>query len=207
MANETREAICLFGKLIPVLRNSKKINKLLRQIDKVDREGGYMSFVFGKGSQARMEGLHPKLKQVLELAIKISKIDFTIIEGVRSDEQCYINFGKGRTKAQCEAAGCPPRYADPKSPKVTWVKHPLSSNHRKKSDGFGHAVDIYPYPVSLVLGKKAKDYEPLFDKIADAMFEAARQLGISIRWGADWDIDKKPRERGETDNPHFELRS
>jgi peptidoglycan L-alanyl-D-glutamate endopeptidase CwlK len=166
-----------------------------------------MSFVFGHASLARMEGLHPDLVKVLKLALSLSEIDFTIIEGVRSDEQCYINFGKGRTVAQCAAVGCPTRYAQPSMRKVTWVNHPLSSNHRKKADGFGHAVDVYPYPVSLVLNAPPRDYEPLFDKIAKAMFAAAKQLGIRIRWGADWDLDNMPRERGEKDNPHFELRA
>lgn len=166
-----------------------------------------MKYIFGTVSKARLAGLHPDLVKVLVRAISISDIDFTVIEGVRSDEQCYINFGKGRTASQCKAAGCPIKYAQPKLSKVTWVGHPLSSNHRKKADGFGHAVDLYPYPVSLVLNAKPKEYEPLFDKIAKAMFEAAKQLKISIRWGADWDLDNLPRERGETDNPHFELRS
>lgn len=166
-----------------------------------------MSYVFGKASETRLEGLHPDLVKVLRRAIKISEIDFTIIEGVRSDEQCYINFGKGRTTYECKQAGCPVLYANPRVPKVTWVKHPLSSNHRKKADGYGHAVDLYPYPVSLVLGAPAKKYIPLFNQIAQAMFDAAKDVGVSIRWGADWDLDNIPRERGETDNPHFELRS
>lgn len=161
--------------------------------------------IFGKGSLARMAGLHPDLIKVLNLAIKISEQDFSVIEGVRSKEQCYINFGKGRTVAQCTSAGCPAKYAQPGLAKVTWVKHPLSSNHAAKSDGLGRAVDLYPYPTNLVLAP-AKVYEPLFDKIAKAMFTAAHQLGIKIRWGADWDMDNMPRERGEVDNPHFELR-
>lgn len=164
-------------------------------------------YTFGKASQARLEGLHPDLVKVLLEAITISDIDFTIMEGLRSDEQCYINFGKGRTTVECTQAGCPGRYARPHDPKVTWLGHPLSSNHRKKADGFGHAVDIYPYPVSLVLGKPAKFYEPLFDKITKVMFRAAKELNIPIRWGADWNMDNMTRERGETDNPHFELRS
>lgn len=163
-------------------------------------------FLFGKASQARLEGLHPDLVKVLERAIQITETDFTIIEGVRSDQQCYINFGKGRTVKECEAGGCPAKYAQPKLAKVTWLKRALSSNHRGKPDGYGYAVDVYPYPVSLVLQSKPKDWEPLFDKIAKAMFTAAKELGISIRWGADWDLDKMPRERGETDNPHFELK-
>jgi peptidoglycan L-alanyl-D-glutamate endopeptidase CwlK len=57
-----------------------------------------------------------------------------------------------------------------------------------------------------VLKAKPKDYEPLFDKLAKAMFQAARSVGATIRWGADWDLDNVPRERGESDNPHFELK-
>lgn len=161
--------------------------------------------VFGKISEERMKELHPDLVKVLRRALQLSKIDFTIIEGVRSDEQCFINFGKGRTPMECMRGGCPTRYAQPKLPKVTWLTKALSSNHRKKLDGFGHAVDLYPYPVSLVLGRK-KGWEPLFDQIAKAMLAAAKELNIKIRWGADWDMDNMPRERGETDNPHFELK-
>lgn len=164
-------------------------------------------YIFGKASEARMEGLHPNLVKVLRRAIQISPIDFTIIEGVRSDEQCFINFGKGRTQLECQRGGCPVKYAQPKLPKVTWLTKALSSNHRKKLDGYGHAVDIYPYPVSQVLNKRPSQYEPLFNKIAKAMFQASKELNIPIRWGADWDMDNLPRERGETDNPHFELRS
>ena len=62
----------------------------------------------------------------------------------------------------------------------------------------GQAVDIVPYPV---------DWEDLskFDATAKAMFAAAKELGVSIRWGADWDNDGKLREQGEYDSPHFEL--
>jgi peptidoglycan L-alanyl-D-glutamate endopeptidase CwlK len=161
--------------------------------------------VWGKASQQRMEGLHPDLRKVLNRYIEISRIDSTIIEGVRSDEQCYINFGKGRNAAQCQAGGCPAKYASPSSAKVTWVGHALSSNHRKKADGYGYAVDMYPYPVSLVLAGKEKDWKPLFNTMAEDMKQAAKDVGVKIRWGADWDQDGVAREKGETDNPHFEL--
>jgi len=166
-----------------------------------------MSYVFGPSSEARLKGLHPDLVKVLRRAITASPIDFTIVEGLRSDEQCYINFGKGRTAGQCTTGGCPAQYAKPSAAKVTWLKKALSSNHRKNSDGLGHAVDIYPYPVSLVLRGKPKDWEPLFDKLAETMFKAAKDEGVAIRWGCDWDLDNVPRERGETDNPHFELKA
>ena len=43
------------------------------------------------------------------------------------------------------------------------------------------------------------------DAIAKAVMGAAKALGIAVRWGADWDRDGVPHERGETDLGHFEL--
>lgn len=146
----------------------------------------------------RLEGVHPKLVEVVKQAARIGAIRFMVVEGRRSDEQCYINFGKGRTGGQCVAGGCPAKYAQPRVAKVTWVGHALSSNHRAKPDGYGHAVDLLPEPFDW------KHTEP-FDKLAHTMFAASAILKTPIRWGADWDCDGNPRERGETDSPHFEL--
>ena len=80
---------------------------------------------------------------------------------------------------------------------MTWT---LTSNHFvNPKTGYGHAVDLVPYPV---------DWETLskFDAVQKAMFAAAKELGVTIRWGADWDQDGKPRERGESDSPHFEIK-
>lgn len=161
---------------------------------------------FSDLSKQRMDGLHPTLQKILNRAITISPQDFMVLEGVRSDEQCYINHGKGRTVAQCTAKGVPARYAKPSLAKVTWLNNPLSSKHRKQKDGYGHAVDVVPYPV---------DWNDLakFDTIAKAMFEAQKQLkaegaipaSMYLRWGANWDGDGKYREKGETDSPHFEI--
>lgn len=157
-----------------------------------------MAYVLGSRSKQRLIGVHPRLVAVVERAIQISKVDFTVLEGVRSYERQRELYGQGRTKAECVAAGVPERYAQPKMQKVTWT---LVSNHFKKPSGFGHAVDLAPFPI---------DWEgpvkfPKFDAIADAMFAAAKEKGERIRWGADWDMDGKPRERGETDSPHFEI--
>ena len=152
-----------------------------------------MTHQFSKVSKSRQNGLHPTLNKILDRAISISSIDFMILEGVRSDEQCYINYGKGRTVAQCTAKGVPAKYALPKAAKVTWLNNPLDSKHVT-----GKAVDLVPYPV---------DWNDLskFDQMAQAMFAAAKELGVSIRWGADWDNDGNYREKGEYDSPHFEL--
>jgi len=56
----------------------------------------------------------------------------------------------------------------------------------------GHAVDLG----ALVGGSVRWDW-PLYYQIADAMKQAAGELGISITWGGDW--------KTFPDGPHFEL--
>ena len=150
-------------------------------------------FVLSKLSLGRLEGVNHALVKVVKRAIEITQQDFLVVEGVRSKEQCYINYGKGRTAAQCIAKGVPASYAQPKLAKVTWLNNPLDSKHVT-----GKAVDLVPYPV---------DWNDLskFDQVAKAMFAAAKALGVSIRWGADRDHDGNYREKGEYDSPHFEL--
>ncbi|MGF2682231.1 M15 family metallopeptidase [Acinetobacter johnsonii] len=150
-------------------------------------------FVLSKLSLGRLNGVDANLVKVVQRAIEITPQDFMVVEGVRSKEQCYINYGKGRTVAQCTAKGVPAKYAQPKLAKVTWLNNPLSSKHVS-----GKAVDLVPYPVNWNDLTK-------FDQVAKAMFAAAKELGVSIRWGADWDNDGNYREKGEYDSPHFEL--
>lgn len=165
-----------------------------------------MTYVLSKRSLNNLNGVHPSLVAIVERAITLTTQDFMVIEGVRSREQCMINYGKGRTPAQCKAKGIPVKYANPAHAKVTWLKNPFNSKHCKQSDGYGHAVDICPYPVDWNDLKK-------FDAIAKALFDAEKQLiaegvipkSTNLRWGADWDKDGKPRERGESDSPHFEI--
>ena len=154
-----------------------------------------MGYVLGKQSKAKLVGVHPDLVRVVERAIRITTQDFSVLEGVRSQQRQFELYGQGRTREQLMAKGIGPRLAKPKMRQVTWT---LASNHFKQRDGYGHAVDLVPFPL---------DWEDLskFDAISHAMFIASHELGIPIRWGADWDRDGMPRERGETDSPHFEL--
>lgn len=146
----------------------------------------------------RLTQVHPTLINIVKRAVATLPFDVTVIEGVRTDEQCYINFGKGRNVAQCIAGNCPAKYANPGVAKITWLNHALSCNHRRKADGFGHAVDLFPGTWDVKTGGP-------YDIVAKAMFDAAKLAGAHIRWGADWNQNGKPREKGETDNPHFEL--
>ena len=152
-----------------------------------------MAFNLSQKSLDKMNGVDERLQRVVKRAIQLSKQDFMVLEGVRTRQQCMINYGKGRTIAQCVAKGVPAQYANPNAAKVTWLNDPFASKHVT-----GKAVDLVPYPVDWNDLKK-------FDVIAQAMLQASKELSIPIRWGADWDGDGKPRERGESDSPHFEI--
>jgi peptidoglycan LD-endopeptidase CwlK len=157
-----------------------------------------MGFQLSDRDNKRLEGVDPKLVKVVLKAAALSPVVFMVVEGVRSDEQCRINYGKGRSIQQCLMAGIPGSYAAPRLNKVTWLKNPYNSRHRKQADGFGKAVDLLPAPYDW------KDTKP-FDQVNAAMQQAASELGVDIRWGADWDEDGVAREKGETDSPHWEL--
>ena len=132
-----------------------------------------------------LKGVNPNLVKVVERAIELTEQDFLVLEGVRSKEQCYINYGKGRSVAQCSAKGVPTNYAQPSLSKVTWLNNPLASKHVT-----GNAVDLVPYPI---------DWEDInkFKKINEAMQVAAKELGVKLSYGGDWTKKK--------DYPHWEL--
>jgi peptidoglycan LD-endopeptidase CwlK len=140
-----------------------------------------MGYRLSSRSRSNLEGIHPKLVSVVERAIEITKQDFMVISGVRTLAEQAELYARGRTK--------PGR-------KVTWT---MKSKHMvNEATGYGHAVDVCPYPVDWDDTKK-------FDAIAIAMMKAAKEQGTVLRWGADWDMDENLRERGEYDSPHFEL--
>lgn len=119
-------------------------------------------FALGKTSRARLNGVHPDLVVVVSRAIKLSDVDFTVLEGRRT---------KAR-QAQLVAAG---------------ASTTMNSRHLT-----GHAVDLG----ALIGGKVRWDW-PLYHRIAAAMKQAAKDLGVPIEWGGDW--------RSFKDGPHFQL--
>ncbi len=144
-----------------------------------------MSFGFGDRSRKNLVGVNPRMILVAERAIEIGEQDFFVNEGVRSVARQKELYAQGRTKP---------------GPKVTWT---LNSNHFvNPATGFGHAIDVYPFPFKNV---DSKAYAAKQKVVAQAMLKAAAELNTPIRWGADWDMDGNYGERGESDSPHFEL--
>ena len=76
----------------------------------------------------------------------------------------------------------------------TKVKYP---NGRHNSDP-SRAVDVTPYPVNW----EDRERQTLF---AGFVLGVANQMGISLRWGGDWDQDFEVMDNRFDDFPHFEL--
>lgn len=134
--------------------------------------------VLDERSEKRLEGVNPTLVSIVRRAAKRLPFSLFVVEGLRTRERQAELYAQGRTKP---------------GKKVTWTLH---SKHLE-----GKAVDLAP----LING--AIDWADLskFDTIAKAMQDAAKEVGVTVRWGGDWDMDGQPRERGESDSPHFEL--
>lgn len=136
-------------------------------------------FKLSQRSLSRLVGVNEDLVSVVKRAIEISEVDFMVVEGIRTKQRQEELYAQGRTKP---------------GKVVTWT---MKSKH---IDGL--AVDIAPCNKD---GSINWNDLKMFDKMADAMFKAAKELNINIRWGRDWDMDGIRGEKGETDSPHFEL--
>ena len=87
-------------------------------------------YVLSKLSLERMKNVHPKLIDVIKTAIENSPYDFRITAGARTAEEQNYLYQQGRTRAGQRVTNCD--------------GYKAKSNHQIKSDGFGHAVDIFP---------------------------------------------------------------
>lgn len=145
-------------------------------------------YQFGKRSLDNLVGVHPNLVKVLKASITDSPVDFTITEGVRTIEKQQEYYSWGRTKK------------NPNTGKMTKVTYAdgikRKSNHQPKDDGYGYAVDLYPYFDDKVQ-VQGDTVVIALEEIANHIKKKAKELGIKIVWGGDW---KKPY-----DPPHFQL--
>lgn len=113
-------------------------------------------YSLGARSKERLIGVHPDLVKVVERAILITAVDFTVLEGVRTPERQKILVAAGASRT-------------------------LNSRHIPGADGYGKAVDLGAW-----VDNQVDWSWPLYGKIADAMKTAAKQLNIPIEWGGDW---------------------
>jgi peptidoglycan L-alanyl-D-glutamate endopeptidase CwlK len=116
-----------------------------------------MSYSFGLRSLARLETVHPHLRRVMSLAIEMTDLDFTVLEGVRTLERQRQLFNAGASRTM----------------RSRHLPHP--------ADGLSRAVDVAPF-----LGGAVRWDWPLYDRLAVFIKTAATSAGIPLEWGGDW---------------------
>lgn len=116
-----------------------------------------MTYQLSRRSIERLAGVHPDLVRVVRGAILHSKVDFTVVEGLRTlaRQREYFDLGKTRT---------------------------MRSRHLT-----GHAVDLVPLvDLDGDRDLEASWERAHFFPVVDAMRASAAAAGVLIEWGGDW---------------------
>ena len=170
------------------LNRVQRKEEYLKDWDKENTVTENKKYSFTQSSLDKMKKVHPKLVEVMKAAIENSPYDFRITSGARTTEEQKALFALGRTK--------PGKI-------VTYTNGVTSkSNHQIKSDGYGHAVDIFPCGViENGVYRKFTSEEGYDEKklklIANHILEVAKSKNVNIEWGGNWKMK---------DTPHFELK-
>lgn len=112
-----------------------------------------MVYRLSQRSLNNLEGVDERLVNVVKRAIELTKIDFGVIEGVRTIEK----------QKQLVEAG---------------ASQTMKSKHID-----GKAVDLMAY----IDGRGCWELN-VYDEVADAMKQAAKEQGVKLRWGAAWTV-------------------
>ena len=115
-----------------------------------------MAYKLGRGSRRNLKGVNANLVAVVELAIGICKVDFSVVDGLRTIEEQKKNIEDG----------------------VSWT---MDSYHLPDENEESNAVDLYPW-----VNSKTDHDPKHYKYIARAMFKASQILGVTIEWGGLW---------------------
>jgi len=118
-------------------------------------------------SVERLASAHFDLQRVIYRAAEISPLEFIVTESVRTLEKQKALVAAGASQT-------------------------MRSRHLPNADGDACAVDL----AVVVEGEIRWDW-PLYNRLADAVKEAAQTEGVPIEWGGDWLTLR--------DGPHFQL--
>lgn len=140
-----------------------------------------MTYSFSGRSKNKLTGVHPDLVLVVQKVMDLQVMDFSVNEGLRTLERQKDLVARGVSKT-------------------------MRSKHLIQSDGYGHAVDLYPYPINMqkVTSGDAREIAR-FGVLAGLMHAVAKQEGVALVNGMDWDGDGETLDHNFFDAPHFQL--
>lgn len=132
---------------------------------------------FGKASKEKLETCDTRLQQLFNRVIE--NFDCTVITGHRDKASQDKAFASGNSKKQ-------------------W---PNSKHNSKPSK----AVDVAP--VEYKNGKSVINWNDVHRicYFAGHVMAIAKDMGIGVRWGGDWDSDTELSDNSFDDLVHFEL--
>jgi peptidoglycan L-alanyl-D-glutamate endopeptidase CwlK len=138
-------------------------------------------YSFGAKSLSRLNECDEALQAIMFEAILV--IDFSILEGHRSEEKQNEMFNTNRSK-------------------LNW---PDSKHNSNPSE----AIDIVPYPIiwpdPLAHPESWHKHLARFYYLAGIVKGIGSHMGIDLRWGGDWNGNNSFTDQNFDDLPHFEL--
>lgn len=153
-----------------------------------------MSFRFGTRSLAELSTCHEDLVKLANAAIQVVDIDFAVIQGARTIEQQREYFEKGTSKLD------PDRILRERGHDALYktAKHLVDDSDERFR--LSRAFDIMAYPKEVAWDEHHLCY------LAGQIMTLAKQMGLPIRWGGNWDRDGIIiKDQTFQDLVHFEL--
>jgi peptidoglycan LD-endopeptidase CwlK len=137
-------------------------------------------FRYGGLSRARLGTADPELQRLFNAVMDKQIMDIAILQGHRGRAEQDSAFQEGASK----------------------VRWPNSRHNSVPSQ----AVDAAPYPIRW--GDRADPDRVKaigrFYMLAGVVLATAKELGIKVRWGGDWDMDGDIFDQDFDDLVHFE---
>lgn len=139
-------------------------------------------YKFSRRSHIKKITCHKDLQLILDDSIKV--VDFTILEGARSQETQITYFAQGRSKLD--------------------GVHKKSKHQVSDEQPLSMAVDIAPYPIDWNDRFRFAFLAGVMRGVATGLLEEGK-ITHRLRWGGDWDSDNDFKDQTFFDLPHFEL--
>lgn len=122
-----------------------------------------------------------------------------LVDTVNSRWQCSLLSGGRTIKEQADFVNG--TNLTGVNPDRTVKSQTMNSKHVIQSDGFSHAVDWGPDPVNF----DKKNYQLNLIYFHGFVMATARELGIRVRYGGDWDRNNQISDESFIDSDHTEL--
>lgn len=138
-------------------------------------------YKLSKKSISNLDGVHPSLVDLVKIVMNWQVMDFSVAEGIRTEDRQKELVESGKSKT-------------------------MNSKHLRQTSGYGHAVDLYPYPIDMEKVNKGDVREiSRFSLLAGLMIAAGKSRGVKVTWGGDWDRDGQTLDHTFFDAPHIQI--